>query len=207
MSMRQPRKTVIAALLGLGTLTLAACGGSSAGLIPARNAGPLQSAFEEVQEAARKGNGKCGPTEAALAKAKRAFNDLPTSVDASLRNRLSEGIVNLTNVALTECKQPSSSGATTTGTSTTKSTTSRTTPTTSTTNTATETSESESTTTPSTSSSPPKTGGTAPEVETHPGGEGGPTESGGGEAPSGRGPTGEGPPGHGGGNGQEGPGD
>ena len=85
----------IAAVLGAATALLISCGGSGAGLIPAGNAGPLQSDFETVASAAQSGNGSCAATEAAIQKTEQDFRELPTNVDAGLRNRLSQGISNL----------------------------------------------------------------------------------------------------------------
>ncbi len=70
------------------------------------NAGPLQSDFEAVAQAAENGDGSCTATEAAILKTERDFAALPASVDAGLRNRLREGIAKLHSDALELCKQP-----------------------------------------------------------------------------------------------------
>ena len=85
---------------------LASCGSSGAGLIPAQNAGPLQSDFDAVAQAAEKGNGSCAATEEAILKTEQDFSALPATVDAGLRSRLREGITKLHSDALELCKQP-----------------------------------------------------------------------------------------------------
>jgi hypothetical protein len=118
----------VAGLLGAATALLLACGSSGAGLIPAGNAGPLQSDFEAIAQAAQSANGDCAATEAAILKTEHDFRTLPSSVDGGLRNTLSQGIGNLSKRARVACTQPLPQSTVTS--STTKST--PTTPTTST---------------------------------------------------------------------------
>jgi hypothetical protein len=156
----QLHRSLAAALLGVAAAVLVACGSSGTGLIPAASAGPLQSDFEAVAQAAQSGNGNCLETESKLGQTQQDFLALPASVDAGLRKRLSEGIANLRKVALAMCAQPSP-GATTTTTQPTTTTSTSTTPTTPTTTTPTSTS---TTTTPVTPAEPNNGGGTpAPE--------------------------------------------
>jgi hypothetical protein len=120
----------LAALLGVCAALLVACGSSGTGLIPAASAGPLQSDFEAVAQAAQSANGNCTATESALGKTQQDFLALPASVDPGLRKRLREGIANLHKVALSMCAQPSvtATTSTTTPTTTTQSTSTQTTP-------------------------------------------------------------------------------
>ena len=99
-------RAALAGAVGVAAALLVACGGSSAGLIPVANAGPLQSDFEAVAQAARTGNGDCTETEAALAKTEQDFAALPASVDSGLRNTLRQGIANLRIRATALCAQP-----------------------------------------------------------------------------------------------------
>jgi hypothetical protein len=99
-------RLILAALLGLASALLVACGSSSKGLIPASYAGPLQSDFETVQQAAENGDGNCATTEAALLKTSEDLTALPTTVDAGLRNNLRQGVANLRARALALCAQP-----------------------------------------------------------------------------------------------------
>ncbi|HEV3093226.1 MAG TPA: hypothetical protein VGY30_01785 [Solirubrobacteraceae bacterium] len=157
----RPIKFLAAALLGVAAAVLVACGSSGTGLIPAASAGPLQSDFEAVAQAAQSGNGNCLTTESKLGKTEQDFLALPASVDAGLRRRLHEGIANLRKVALAMCAQPSA-GATTTTPTTTAPTTTPSTTTTTTTTTPTTTTPTTPTTTTTT---PPNNGGGTPAPE------------------------------------------
>lgn len=126
--MRPLVRLAVFGALGLAAALLIACGNSGKGLIPAAQAGPLQSDFEAVAQAAESGNGSCAATEAALGTTEKDFYALPGSVDAGLRSRLKQGIENLRSRALAMCAQPT---VTTTATpTTTETTTTATTPTT-----------------------------------------------------------------------------
>jgi len=144
----RPRPGSSAAVLGVGTATLVACGSTGKGLIPAAQAGPLQSDFETVAQAAQSAEGNCTTTKAALTKTEQDFAVLPSSIDSGLRDTLQQGITNLRERALVLCAQPLASTKTTsTQTKTTPSTTATTTtPTTTTTTT---------TTPPTTTTTPP----------------------------------------------------
>jgi len=131
-----------AGLLGVGVaIVLVSCGSSGKGLIPIANAGPLQSDFEAVAQAAQAGGGNCTATTEAINKTEQDFAALPATIDSGLHHRLSEGISNLRERALALCAQPPTQTATTTTPRTTTSTTTKTqtTPTTPTTTTSTPT--------------------------------------------------------------------
>jgi hypothetical protein len=106
MTMRTGFRVVSFAALGVAAGLLVSCGSSGAGLIPVENAGPLQTDFETVAQAAENSGGSCVATEAAILKTERDFRALPSSVDAGLRNRLNEGIAKLHSDALALCRQP-----------------------------------------------------------------------------------------------------
>jgi hypothetical protein len=144
---RGTRAALVRSLLAAALLV--ACSGSSKGLIPTGDAGPLQSDFEAVAQAAKNGNGDCSATESALLKTDRDFAALPASVDAGLHNTLRQGVENLRTRALALCAQPLPQA--TEATTTPKTTTS--TPTTTTT-TDTQTTQ----TTPTTPSTPTTSG-------------------------------------------------
>jgi hypothetical protein len=109
MTMSLPGKLLLPCAAAIAALSLSACGGSSKTLIPSGNAGPLRRDFEAVASAAAKGNGNCGATHAAISKMERHFSALPASVDVALREKLEEGIENLSAKALALCEQPSAS--------------------------------------------------------------------------------------------------
>jgi hypothetical protein len=100
-------RVLLTATLGvLAALLLISCSSSGKGLIPLGDAGPLQSDFEAVAQAAENGDGSCAQTESALLKTDQDFAALPTSVDAGLRNTLHQGIENLRTRSLALCAQP-----------------------------------------------------------------------------------------------------
>jgi hypothetical protein len=170
----------LCALLGVIAALLVACGGSSKGLIPTGDAGPLQSDFEAVAQAAQNGDGICSATESALLKTDQAFAALPASVGSALHNTLRQGIENLRTRALALCTQPLPQATATT--STPRTTTSATTTTTTPSETpATTTQATPTTTTPASPSGPG--GGTPAPGEGTPG-------AGSEEAPSAEGGTG-----------------
>ncbi|MCW3069600.1 MAG: hypothetical protein JWL67_2225 [Solirubrobacterales bacterium] len=169
-------RLVPAAALGVAAAGLVSCGTSTGKLIPAANAGPLQSDFEAVAQAAQSGNGSCSETEAAIRKTETDFTALPASIDTGLHNTLRQGIANLRKHALELCKQPLAQPTTSTAAPKTTTTT-RTTPTT-TTDTQTTPTQTTTSTTPTTPTTSGPGGGTpAPGAgETPPsGGQGGGT--------------------------------
>jgi cell division protein FtsN len=153
---------VLAALLGVATSLLVACGGTNRQLIPVANADRLQSDFDRVAQAVAAG--RCADASAAVQMAQSDFARLPTSLDPRLRRRLADGIDNLATRAPIQCAQQQTqtqTQPTTTETTppTTTTTTTQTTPTTTTTETTTTpTTTTPTTTTPTTTTSP--TGGT-----------------------------------------------
>ena len=169
-------RLLCAGLLGVAAAALlVACGSSGKGLIPTANAGPLQSDFEAVAQAAQSGEGNCTVTEAAIAKTEQDFAALPTTVDQGLHKTLSQGISNLRTRALALCAQPLPQTTSTTSSPKTTTTTTTTTPTTTTNTTETTTTQTRPTTSTPTSSGPG--GGTpapgnesSPRVENGPGG-------------------------------------
>jgi hypothetical protein len=161
MRMRVFPRLLTAALLGAAlAVALVSCGSSGKGLIPTAEAGPLQSDFEEVAQAAQNGNGNCTATTEAINKTERDFAALPASVDAGLHDKLSEGISNLRERALALCAQPLAQTNTTTTPRTTTTTTlaPKSQPTTSTTTPTAPTATTPATTTP-TATTPANNGG------------------------------------------------
>jgi hypothetical protein len=154
-------RVVLVASLGVIAALLISCSSSGKGLIPLSDAGPLQSDFEAVAQAAENGDGSCAQTESALLKTDQDFAALPTSVDAGLRSTLHQGIENLRSRSLALCTQPLPQS---TVTSTTPKTTTSTT-----TSTPTETESTETQTTPAPETEGPSGpgGGTQAPGETH----------------------------------------
>ncbi len=167
-------RLLVVGLLGVACAVLVACGSSGKGLIPAASAGPLQSDFEAVAQAAQTGNGDCTATREAISKTEEDFQALPATIDGGLRARLRIGIANLSSRARAMCAQPSP-GVTTATTPSTTSTSSSQTTTSSSTSSSTSSTLSRPTTTLSapTATAPPAPGGGTPapgESEGPPGG-------------------------------------
>ncbi len=155
-------KLIVAGLLGVVAAVLVSCGSSGKGLIPLANAGPLQSDFEAVAQAAAAGNGNCAATTVAINKTERDFAALPSSIDLGLHARLSQGISNLRERALAVCAEPSTQ-TTTTLTRPHTTTTAKPPTTTTTTPTTTQTTGTQTTaTTPATPATPNTGGSVAP---------------------------------------------
>jgi hypothetical protein len=154
-------RVLLVASLGVLAALLISCSSSGKGLIPLSDAGPLQSDFEAVAQAAENGDGSCAQTESALLKTDQDFASLPTSVDTGLRSTLHQGIENLRSRSLALCAQPLPQS---TITSTTPKTTTSTT-----TSTPTETESTETQTTPAPETEGPSGpgGGTQAPGETH----------------------------------------
>jgi hypothetical protein len=154
-------RVLLVAALGVLAALLISCSSSGKGLIPLSDAGPLQSDFEAVAQAAENGDGSCAQTESALLKTDQDFAALPTSVDAGLRSTLHQGIENLRSRSLALCAQPLPQS---TITSTTQKTTTSTT-----TSTLAETESTETQTTPAPETEGPSGpgGGTQAPGETH----------------------------------------
>jgi hypothetical protein len=199
--LRVSSSAVLAGMLGAAAALLVSCGSSTAKLIPVADAGPLQSDFEEVAQAAEAGDGDCSATQTAIAKTEQDFNELPSSVDAGLRDTLHQGIDNLRNRALTLCTQPLVQASTATTSKTTTSTTTTTPTTTPTSTTPTTTTPTTTTPTTSTPTSTTPGGGVVAPGESSPGtgnGQGGGTgvgEGASGENGAGAGAGGGGNPG------------
>jgi hypothetical protein len=112
-------RLLLAGLLGVVVaIVLVSCGASGKGLIPLADAGPLQSDFEAVAQAAQTADGNCTATTAAINKTEQDFAALPATIDPGLRNRLRRGISNLRERALALCAQPLAQTATTSTTPT-----------------------------------------------------------------------------------------
>jgi hypothetical protein len=177
---RLPRLS-LAVQLGAAAVLLAACSGSAKNLIPASDAGPLQSDFETVAQAAQSGNGSCVETLTAIHKTEQDLDALPSSVAANLRGTLSVGVANLSTRALALCSQV------TTSTSSTTATTRATISSSSTTTSETTVTESSSTSTPTTSAAGGGTPGPGETTTTSTGEAPAPADNGAGGAPVGAG--------------------
>jgi hypothetical protein len=93
--------SLVALALGVATALLVACGGD--GRIPASDASRVNNALNDV--AANFRAGKCQAAEQAVARARGALLNLPSSVDSGLRDRLRAGVANLSQRVPATCGQ------------------------------------------------------------------------------------------------------
>jgi len=119
-------------VLGVGAALLVACGASSSQLIPAGNAGPLQSDFDAIASSVK--GGDCTATKQGVQQAQQDLAALPGTVNPQLLQTLTTGVHTLAARAGTECKlnagtAPATNGQTSTPTQTQTNTNTNTTPT------------------------------------------------------------------------------
>jgi hypothetical protein len=189
--MRYAPRAILAGGLGFAVSFVVACGGG-AGLLSGDQSSSLSGQLAQVSNAVQSGN--CGAASQASESLNNAVQNLPVTINPTLRSNLVQGVGTVAQLAQTDCRNHSATSATTpttvTSTSTTTPTTnSSTSSTTTTTTTTTTTASSTATTPPSTGTTSTTTGGV---------GLGGTTTTGTG---TGTGTTGGTPPGGGNGNG------
>jgi hypothetical protein len=149
--MRYAPRALLAGGLVLAASCLAACGGG-AGLLSSDQSNDLNAAVQSLTSAVQSGN--CAAAANAAVSLRNEGENLPVSVNPSLKANLDEGVQKASAYAQTACH--SSTTSTTTSSSSTK-----TTDTTTSTPTTTSTSSSSSTTTPTTTTSTITTTSTA----------------------------------------------
>jgi hypothetical protein len=132
--MRHVSRALLAGGLGLAVSLLVACGGG-AGLLSSNQANTLTSQLDQVSLAVASGN--CAAASSAVSDFSNMVSNLPTSVNQTLRDNLTQDATTLGQLAAKDCQNATTTTSTTT------------TPSTSTTQT---TSTSSSTTTPTTQS-------------------------------------------------------
>jgi len=96
---------LIAATLA-SAATLSACGSSSAGLIPPRDATRIGTALTALTTALT--GHSCTGTQSALDSLSIAINSLPPSVDGRLSGNVEQGYADLASEARAQCKPPGS---------------------------------------------------------------------------------------------------
>jgi hypothetical protein len=165
--------TLTAALLA--AVAIGACSDDE-GLLPASSASRMDAALQRVADATNSGD--CAGAAQALADVQKAYDGLPSSVDARLRTTLLEGLEQLTQTVPEQCAPQDATGVTgPQGTTGPPQTTTTEPPTTTTTE------------PPATTAPPPETT-TTPPTETTPD-PGGIAPGDGGQGPDGQGPPGQ----------------
>ncbi len=164
--MRFAPRAILAGGLGFAASCVAACGGG-AGLLSADQSLSLSGQGNEINAAVQSGN--CGAAVNASAALNRDVQNLPISINPTLRSNLNQGAVTIAKLAQTDCRlhagtttqsiptTTSSSSSTSSTTTTPTTTTSTTTPTTTTTTSTSSTTS--SATTPTGTGSTSTTGG------------------------------------------------
>ena len=161
--MRYAPRAILAGGLGFAVSCVAACGGG-AGLLSGDQSIALSGQGNEINSAVQSGD--CGAAINASAALNKDVQNLPVTVNPTLRSNLSQGASTIAQLAAKDCRLHAatttlSPPTTSTPTTTTSPTSSTTTPTTTstTTTTSTSTSSSTATTPPNTSTSSTTSGG------------------------------------------------
>jgi hypothetical protein len=159
--MRYAPRAILAGGLGFAVSCVAACGGG-AGLLSGDQSIALSGQGNEITSAVQSGD--CGAAINASAALNRDVQNLPVTINPTLRANLSQGASTIAQLAAKDCRlhqaTTTSTPTTTTSTTTPSTTTSTTSPTTTSSSTTT------STSTTSTSATTPTNSGTSSETTT-----------------------------------------
>lgn len=151
--MRYLSRALVAGGLGFAVSLIAACGGG-AGLLSGGQASGLNSQLDRVSSALAAG--QCGAVQSGTRSLVNGVSNLPSTVNTTLRQDLSQGASTVSQLAAQQCTQSTATAATTTTPTTTASTTATTT----TATTATSTTTTTPPTTTTSATTPPTTGTT-----------------------------------------------
>jgi hypothetical protein len=151
--MRYASRAVLAGALGFAAAFVVACGGGS-GLLSSNDASTLNNQLNSVSSALASQN--CGDASNATSKLADDVINLPSSINSTLRNNLTQGVSTIAQLARRQCANVSTPPTTQTGTTATTTTTQThtTTTTTTPTNTTTTTTPTNTTTNPATTTTP-----------------------------------------------------
>jgi hypothetical protein len=152
--MRYASRAVLAGALGFAAAFVVACGGGS-GLLSSNDASTLNNQLNSVSSALASQN--CGDASNATSKLADDVINLPSSINSTLRNNLTQGVSTIAQLARRQCANVSTPPTTQTGTTATTTTTQTRTTTTTTTptnTTTTTTTPTNTTTNPATTTTP-----------------------------------------------------
>ena len=157
--MRHGLRALAAGGLGLVVSLVAACG-SNSGLLSSSDASSLSAQIQTVSADVTAGH--CAAVPGDLNSLTQSLDNLPSSVNSTLRASLEQGVAQVRNFALQKCPSATASSTTTTSTATTRTTTSPTTTSTTPTHTTTTPATTTATTpsNPGTTTTGPGSGGT-----------------------------------------------
>jgi hypothetical protein len=153
--MRYAPRAILAGGLGFAVSCVAACGGS-AGLLSGDQSIALSGQGNEISSAVESGN--CGAAINASAALGSDVQNLPVTVNPTLRRNLSQGASTIAKLAATDCRQHTASTASTPTTTSSSSSTPSTSSSTTTSSSSTSTSTTTTSTTPTTATTPTDTG-------------------------------------------------
>jgi hypothetical protein len=156
--MRYASRAVLAGALGFAAAFVVACGGGS-GLLSSNDASSLNNQLDSVSSALAGKN--CGDVSSATSQLADDVVNLPSSINSTLRNNLTQGVSTIAQLARRQCANVPPTPTTQTDTTTTDTTTTQThtttTPTTPTNTTTTPTTPTNTNTTPATTPTTPGT--------------------------------------------------
>jgi hypothetical protein len=109
--MRHASRALLAGGLGLAVSFLVACGGGS-GLLSSDQASTLNSQLDQVSSAV--GSGNCAAASSAVSDFSNMVSNLPTGVNQTLRDNLSQDASRLGQLAAADCQNATTTTSTTT---------------------------------------------------------------------------------------------
>jgi hypothetical protein len=155
--MRYAPRAILAGGLGFAAAFVVACGGG-AGLLSSGQSNALSSQADQVASAVQAGN--CGAAVNASSVLSNDVQNVPATINSTLRSNLTQGASTIAQLAQQDCRQHSTTTASTPTTTSSTSTTTSSTPTTTSTSTTTPTTTTSSTTTTTTTATTPTLPGT-----------------------------------------------
>ena len=153
--MRYAPRAILAGGLGFAVSCVAACGGG-AGLLSGDQSIALSGQGNEVASAVASGN--CGAAINASAALNSDVQNLPATINTTLRSNLSQGATTIAKLAAKDCRQHTSTTTSIPTTTSSSSSTPSTSSSTTTSSSSTTTTTSTSSTTPTTATTPTNTG-------------------------------------------------
>src|ERR1700760_2599103 len=98
--MRYASRAILAGALGFAAAFVVACGGSS-GLLSSNDASSINNQLDSVSSALASKN--CGDVSSATSQLADDVVNLPSSINSTLRNNLTQGVSTITKLARRQC--------------------------------------------------------------------------------------------------------
>src|SRR5947209_17668931 len=109
--MRQGLRALAVGGLGFAVSLIAACG-SSSGLLTANTARSLQDQLQQVSSDVKQGN--CARAADELGRLTQQIQNLPSSVNSTLRSNLDQGLTKAQELVASQCRSTTATAPTTT---------------------------------------------------------------------------------------------